>query len=189
MTAVAASYLDEQAEAFRGEVLAALAEHVTVVDSFVLGSGLLGGYRPGKSDLDLVAVVDQPLRGEARRVAIERIAALELPGRRLELVLYVEGEQPPDFDLNLEVDPGSAREVPDEAGFWFVIDAAMAQERSPGWGERFEPISEERVREAVEQSLAWSAEHEGLEFARLNAVRARHYLEHGKWMTKKEASR
>jgi predicted nucleotidyltransferase len=89
--AVAPTYLDEAAEAYRAAVLAAIGEEVEVLGSFVLGSGLVGGYRPGESDLDLVAVVDAPLRGEARRRAIERIAALERPGRRLELVVYVRG--------------------------------------------------------------------------------------------------
>ena len=109
MTAVAENHLDATAEAYRAEVVAAIGEHVQVLASFVLGSGLVGGYRPGRSDLDLVVVVDAPLRGEARRAAIERIAALELPGRRLELVVYVHGHQPPDFDLNLEVDADGAR--------------------------------------------------------------------------------
>ena len=185
MTAVAENHLDATAEAYRAEVVAAIGEHVQVLASFVLGSGLVGGYRPGRSDLDLVVVVDAPLRGEARRAAIERIAALELPGRRLELVVYVHGHEPPDFDLNLEVDADGAREAPDELGFWFVIDAAIAQERDPRWGEYFDVVSEDRTREAVEQSLAWSAEWPDLEFAKLNAERARHYLEHGEWKAKR----
>lgn len=183
------TYLDETAESYRDEVVAAIAAHVEVLASFVLGSGLVGGYRPGKSDLDLVVVVDAPLRGEARRTAIERIGALELPGRRLELVVYVRGHQPPDFDLNLEVDAADGvREAPDEADHWFVIDAGIAQERIPDWLDYFDPIPEEKVREAVEQSLAWSAEWPGLEFARLNAARARHYLERGEWISKGDVS-
>lgn len=181
---MADTYLDETAERFRSRVVDTIGAEVTVLASFVLGSGLVGGYRPGASDLDLVVVVDRPLRGEARRRAIERIAALELPGRRLELVVYVRGHQPPDFDLNLEVDPGDAREAPDEAGHWFVIDAAIAQERIPEWSEYFDPVSEARTRAAVEESLAWSADWPELEFARLNAARARHYLEHGEWISK-----
>ena len=188
MTAVAETYLDATAEAYRDGVVAAIAAHAEVLASFVLGSGLVGGYRPGESDLDLVAVVETPLRGEARRAAIERIASLELPGRRLELVVYVRGQQPPDFDLNLEVDADGVREAPDEADHWFVIDAGIAQEHIPDWLDYFDPISEERVREAVEQSLAWSAEWPDLEFARLNAARARHYLEHGEWLSKGEAA-
>ena len=187
MTTVAETYLDETAEAYRDDVVAAIAAHVEVLASFVLGSGLVGGYRPGKSDLDLVAVVDAPLRGEARRMAVERIAALELPGRRLELVVYTHDQEPPDFDLNLAVDADGVREAPDEADHWFVIDAGIAQERIPDWLDYFEPVPDGRVREAVEQSLAWSAEWPDLEFARLNAARARHYLEHGEWLSKEGA--
>jgi predicted nucleotidyltransferase len=188
MIAVAETYLDETAETYRDRVVAAIGADVEVLASFVLGSGLVGGYRPGESDLDLVMVVDAPLRGEARRAAIERIAALELPGRRLELVVYVRGDEPPDFDLNLEVDADGVREAPDEADHWFVIDAGIAQERIPAWLDYFAPVPDERVREAVEQSLAWSAEWPDLEFARLNAARARHYLEHGEWLSKGDVS-
>jgi predicted nucleotidyltransferase len=179
--------LDAAAEAYRTDILGAIDEEVGVLASFVLGSGLIGGYRPGESDLDLVVVVDAPLRDEARRRAIERIAALDLPGRRLDLVVYVRGQQPPDFDLNLEVDDAGAREAPDEPDHWFVIDAGMAQERIPAWTDYFEPISDERLREAVVSSLAWSEEWSDLEFARLNAARARHYLEHGEWLSKAQA--
>ena len=189
MIAVAESHLDETAERYRAAVVGALAGEVEVLDSFVLGSGLVGGYRPGESDLDLAVVVDAPLRGEARRQAIARIAALDLPGRRLELVIYVRGRQPPDFELNLEVDDAGVREAPDELDHWFLIDAGIAQERIPAWTDYFEPIPDERLREAVVASLAWSEEWPDLEFARLNAARARHYLEHGEWLSKQEASR
>jgi hypothetical protein len=185
---VAETYLDERAEAYRDDVVAAIGAHVDLLASFVLGSGLVGGYRPGESDLDLVVVAAAPLCGEARRAAIERIASLELPGRRLELVVYVRGHQPPDFDLNLEVDSDGVREAPDEAGHWFVIDAGIAQEHIPGWLDYFDPIPEDRVREAVERSLAWSAERPELVFATLNAARARHYLEHGEWLSKGDAA-
>jgi hypothetical protein len=185
----AAAHIDSASDAYVADVLDALRAHVRVLDSFVLGSGLVGGYRPGESDLDLVVVVDAALRGEARRAAIERIAALELPGRRLELVVYARGQQPPGFDLNLEVDAGGAREAPDAPDFWFVIDAAIAQERIARWSEYFDPIPEERVREALVQSIAWSqARPVEDEFARLNAIRSRHYLETGQWLSKREAA-
>jgi predicted nucleotidyltransferase len=187
--AVVPTHLDAAAEAYRADVEAAIGEEVGVLESFVLGSGLVGGYRPGESDLDLVVVVDAPLQGEPRRRAIERIAAFERPGRRLELVVYVRGQQPPDFELNLEVDDDGAREAPDELEHWFVIDAGMAQERIPAWTDYFEPVPEDRLREAVAASLAWSEEWPDLEFARLNAARARHYLEHGEWLSKQEVKR
>ena len=146
---MAPTHVDAAAEAYRADVEAAIGEEVGVLESFVLGSGLVGGYRPGESDLDLVVVVDAPLQGEPRRRAIERIAAFERPGRRLELVVYVLGQQPPDFELNLEVDDDGAREAPDELDHWFVIDAGMAQERIPAWTDYFEPIPEDRLRVAL----------------------------------------
>ena len=181
----AATHIDSASEAYVADVLDVLGAHVRVLDSFVLGSGLVGGYRPGKSDLDLVVVVDAPLEGEARRRVIERIGSLELPGRRLELVVYVRGRQPPDFDLNLEVDAEGSREAPDELDHWFIIDAGIAQERIPSWTDYFEPVPEARLREAVAQSLAWSEERPELEFAQLNAARARHFLTHGEWVSKR----
>jgi predicted nucleotidyltransferase len=188
MIAMAGSFLDAPAEAYRARVVEAIGESVDVVASFVLGSGLVGGYRPGESDLDLVLVVDRPLEGAARQHAIEQVASLELPGRKLELVVYVHGHQPPAFDLNLEVTSEGAREAPDEAPHWFVIDAAVAQERSPAWLDYFERLPEERTRQAVEESLAWSAQRPELEFARLNAARAHHYLANGEWISKSEAA-
>ena len=118
------THLDAAAEAYRTDVLAAIAEEVGVLDSFVLGSGLIGGYRPGESDLDLVVVVDAPLGGEGRR----------------------------------------------------------------RWKELFAPIPPERIREAMKESLDWARRRApDDEFARVHAERARHYLAHGTWITKKEA--
>ena len=185
---MAETYLDATAERYRDEVSDALAAEVDVLATFALGSGLVGGYRPGESDLDLVAVVDRPLRGDSRRRAIERIAQLDLPGRRLELVVYVRGQQPPGFDLNLEVDADGAREAPDEWPHWFVIDAAIAQERDERWLDHFEPVSAAQTRQAVEESLRWSEEHPQFEFSRINAARSRHYLETGEWISKQEAA-
>jgi hypothetical protein len=182
------THLDETAERYRQRVVEAIAEHVEVHASFVLGSGLVGGYRPGESDLDMVVVTDRPLVGEARRRAVERIGALPLPGRKLELVVYVRGQQPPDFDLNLAVGPAGPHEAPDEAAHWFVIDAAVAQQLAPAWLDWFEPMTAEQTRAAVEESLAWSAERPELDFARLNAARARHYLEHGEWVSKRHVA-
>ena len=196
MTVADSTYLDATAEAYVVDVLDAIEEDggVTVLAAFVLGSGALGGFEPGRSDIDLVAVIDRPLAGRSRADVIEAIGRLGRPARALELVVYVRGAQPPDFELNLNVDAAGARELPDEPKHWFVIDAAIAQERATSFGDDepwsafFEPVSEERLRAAVEDSIAWSERRPADdEFARLNAIRARHYLEHGEWITKEEA--
>jgi predicted nucleotidyltransferase len=188
--------LDATAEAYVADVLDAIEEHgrVAVLGAFVLGSVALGAFERGRSDIDLTVVVDAPLVGEARPSAIEAIGRLGLPARALELVVYVRGAQPPDFDLNVNVDADGAHERPDEPRHWFVIDAAIAQERSPSFGDGdpwsafFEPVSQDGLREALRESIAWSERQPpGDEFARLNAIRSRHYLAHGEWLSKADA--
>ena len=73
MNALAPTHLDEAAEAYRADVVAAISAEVEVLASFVLGSGLIGGYRPGKSDLDLVYV------GTENEIIMIEGAAHELP--------------------------------------------------------------------------------------------------------------
>jgi predicted nucleotidyltransferase len=191
VTVAAATHLDAASAAFVRDVLEAIDAAVPVVEGYVIGSGAVGPFDPVRSDIDLVVVIERPL-GPERAPLLERLGALPPPGRNLELVLYVRGAQPPDYELN--VDGGAER--PGEPPHWFVIDAAVAQERAaPVWGDRpwsdvFEPVRPERLREAMEQSLAWSErQRPDNEFARVNAIRARHYLEHGAWISKAEASR
>jgi predicted nucleotidyltransferase len=170
-------------------VLAAIDEHADVLEAYALGSAAVGGFDPVRSDLDVVVVVDGPL-GDRRAPLVRALATLEPPGRGLELVVYVEGRQPPEFELNF----GGGEEHPDEPSFWFVLDAAMAQERSAPlragrpWSDFFAPVSDDAVRAAMRQSLAWSERQPAEdEFARLNAIRARHYLEHAEWISKTQA--
>ena len=189
MTVAERTYLDERTEAFVGEVLATIDAHVPIVEAFLLGSGAAGGFDPKTSDVDLVVVVGRAL-GVERAELVEGLAAMAPPGRSLELVLYVEGHQPPDYELNLN----EGEERTSEEPFWFVLDAAIAQEHAvPMWGSRswndfFTAISAERTRQAMQESLEWAqARSPENEFARGHVVRARHYLDRGEWLTKKEA--
>jgi predicted nucleotidyltransferase len=181
--------LPEVVSRYLDAVVAAIEEHVAVLEAFVLGSAAVGDFDPVTSDLDVVAVIARPLAGE-RAPLVQRIAQLEPPGRGLELVLYVEGSQPPDYELNVN----DGEERPNEPGFWFVLDAAVAQERSQPlchgrpWSDFFAAVSDDVLRAAMRESLAWSERQPpDDEFARLNAIRSRHYLEHGEWISKTQA--
>ena len=181
--------VDTVVETYVADVLDALEEAgVTVLGAYLTGSVATGDFDPETSDLDVVAVIDRPLASEDRKRLVEAIGRLGCPARALELVAYVRGNQPPDLELNVNASAADSAEV-EAPTHWFVIDAGMAQERIPAWKDYFDPISEERLREAVVSSLAWSKEWPELEFARLNAARARHYLEHGEWLSKQEANR
>ena len=191
MTVAAATHLDRASEAYVADVFAAIGEDVPVQEGFLVGSGAAGGFDPRTSDIDLVVVAAEPL-GPAREALVRRLLDLPCPVRDLQLVLYVEGAQPPEFELNLN----EGIERPGEDAFWFVLDAAAAEDHAipllhgRPWDEFFEPVSPEQLRAALLESLAWSESRPvDSEFARVNAIRARHYLEHGEWISKEEAER
>ena len=195
MSATAVGHVDARTADYAAGVVEAISRHASVVGAYLLGSGASGSFDPEASDLDLVVVIeampDAPSRGALR----QELESLQRPVRRLELVVYESGRQPPDFALNLNIDDDGAAERPDEAAHWFVIDAAIGQETAvvlfgPPWSSCFEEVSKDRLAEALVQSIAWSeAQPAGDEFARVNAVRSRHYLETGEWLSKTEARR
>jgi Nucleotidyltransferase domain len=166
---------------------------LSVLAAYVVGSAATGDFDLATSDVDVVAVIDRPIASGDRKPLVEAIDRLGCPVRALELVAYVRGDQPPDYELNVNAGVAGAAEV-DAPPFWFVIDAAIAQERATPFGEdepwsaHFEPVSEDLLREALVQSIAWSeAQPPEDDFARLNAIRARHYLETGEWLAKEDA--
>ena len=176
-------HLDARTEAYVQHVVRAVDVHVPVVEGYLVGSGAVGGFDPATSDVDLVVVVERAL-GADRRTVVEAVRSMACPVRDLELVLYVHGAQPPAVELNLNHGEETAAEA-----FWFVLDAARAQEHAVPllhdrpWRDVFEPVSDEQVREAARESLAWSERRDD-NFARNNAVRTRHFLEHGEWIAK-----
>jgi predicted nucleotidyltransferase len=172
---------EAQVETFVAEVVAAVeAAGPRAVGAFVLGSALLGGFDPERSDLDVTVVVQRPLDEATREAMVSALDELPVPFRKLELVIYARGARPPAYELNYPDGPG-------ERDFWFVLDAAIGQERAgSSWLQLLQPVTAEETRRAAEEMLRW-AEERGHELARPHALRARHYLETGTWTTKKEA--
>ena len=169
---------EAQLEAYVTEVVEAVGP---VAGAYLLGSGLLGGFDRGTSDVDLVVVTERPLDDDRRGEIIEALDALPRPFRKLELVVYAAGAKPPAYELNYPDGDG-------EPEFWFVLDAAIAQERAVPfagrpWHELLEPVSEEETRHAAEELLRWAEERQ----EEVHAARARHFVEHGEWITKEEA--
>jgi nucleotidyltransferase-like protein len=167
---------DAQLEAYLAAVVGAVDAVVPVAGAYVLGSALLGGFDPDRSDLDMVVVVERPPNASEAEKITSAVDELPPPVRKLELVVYAAGARPPAYALNY---PDGAGEPP----FWFVLDAAIAQEHIAGWLDLLEPVSTEETRAAAAELLRW-AEDRGEE---VHARRARHYLEQGEWITKEEA--
>ena len=169
------------------------------------GSLALGAYEPGRSDLDVSAVVAAPLAPEAKRalVAALRHEALPCPARGLELVVYPlatvqAATSAPGFDLNLNTGERMDFRV-DEApgdieGFWFAIDRAILRDHGialhgPPVAELFAPIPREAVLPLLAESVRWHRDSDvpvGSDVV-LNTARALHFADTGVWVSKREA--
>ena len=183
-----AAYLEELCTRLR-EVLG---ERLTAV--YALGGYALGAYVPGRSDLDVLAVVDRPLEPATKARIVERCAheALPCPARKLELVVST---GTPRWELNLNTGEGERHVGTDPAAeprFWFVLDLALAREHGlallgPPPADVLAPVAREDVLAAQAEAIAWYARHEPGRDTFAAAARAWHWLETGRFAPKDEA--
>jgi hypothetical protein len=165
---------------------------------YLAGSGALGGYVHGRSDVDVAVVARNPLERETKDelVAALRHEALPCPARGLELVVYARGRPLPELNLNTgermeflaTFEPGT------DSPHWFVLDRSIIGQRGviltgPPPAEAVVPPSEDEILEALAIALRWYRDRseEPRDDAALNAVRSRAYLETGRWASKAEA--
>lgn len=159
---------------------------------YLLGSGALGGFDPGSSDVDVVAVTARSLALDERRALAEAAESLPVPARKLELAVYPRGGE--DWEVNLNTGEHVSFDVADEPAFWFVLDRAIAEEQAvpllgPPWSELFEPVPREAVVDALTQALEWQEREEPTgRSSVLNTCRAWAWLETGEWLPKPAAA-
>ena len=193
------SYLDALTRRARGELGSSL------VAVSLVGSAGAGWYDPGVSDVDVAVVVTRPLDDVSARSLGEKVShsRLPCPARRLELVVYRRGllaepTWPLPFELNLNtgagmedhvgLDPGA------EAAHWFVLDLAIARERSiplagPPLYTLLGEIPRPVVLEALRAALDWyDGEEPDPAASILAACRTWHYADQGEWASKREAA-
>jgi hypothetical protein len=175
---------------------------------YVGGSYALGDYLPGRSDLDVAAVVRSPLPRsvEDAIVAGLRHESLPCPARCLELVVYREdtvasGTATAEFELNINTGAGMrlsvwSKTVPGEVGsHWFAIDRSVLSQAGvalvgPPAGAVFAPVPRQELAPALVESVRWHREHEAATGnAVLNACRSLLFAEDGRWSSKPEAAR
>lgn len=179
-----------------------------VVGIYAGGSWALGDYLPGRSDLDVAAVVRSGLspQDEDGVVAGVRHESLPCPARRLELVVYRldtarSGAAAPDFELNLNTGAGlplsvESRRAPGKvAGHWFAIDrsvlaqAGVALSGAPV-ADVFAPVPRLELIPVVAESIRWHRGHEAASpDAVLNACRGLRFATDGRWSSKAAAGR
>ena len=167
--------------AFLDELVSVLRETTELEAAYLIGSAAIGAYEPGRSDLDVYAVVAEPLSDEAKRT----LRALKSPARQLELVVYTR-EQAAAENPRYELNTGD----PEDSDFWFVLDRSSAEQHAvalhgPPWPEIFAPVPRERVLRAIAESLEWQERNDPSGAGSvLNTMRLLHWLETGQWASK-----
>ena len=172
---------------------------------YLIGSAALGAYEPGRSDLDVLVVVDAPVGDEERGRIVSSCSheALPCPARKLELVVYTADQAAaPARDQRWELNLNTGADEPLHAGtdpskepwFWFVLDLAQAREHAialHGQPARdlVGPVPRALALEALADAVAWYAHNEPGEPAFLAAARAWRYAEEGVWSSKRDAAR
>jgi hypothetical protein len=193
----------EAERAYLDEVVRRLQELLgpELVGVYAGGSWALGGYEPGRSDLDVAVVVRRPLTEEvAKRLVAElRHEVLPCPARGLELVVYTKRAAgtptvEPGFELNLNTGRGlmfrADREPQPGERHWFAIDRSVLSEHGvalfgPPAADAFRPIAPEDMRPVLADVLRWYKREapEG-EDAVLNVGRSLCFVRDGIWLPK-----
>jgi hypothetical protein len=190
-----------------------VAEHVVavlgeeLVGVYTTGSLALGDFRPGRSDIDLMAVVEGAVSADRCLDLAARLdhRRLPCPAAGLEFVLYPRATVAiPTTRAGYLLNLNTGAELPQAAsldpstlpGFWFVIDRAITLQsgqavRGPSPRALFRSPPREQLVSVV--ATAVQAQRSGdidlLDNVVLNACRALRFAEEGRWHSKREAAR
>jgi predicted nucleotidyltransferase len=168
----------------------------------LIGSGALGDYVPGVSDLDVAVIAPAAVEEPEALVAPLRHTELPCPARKLELVVYrTEQAALPTRELELELDLNTGAdgerlltEPGDAPAHWYLIDLAVARERGvavagPPPRELIGEPPRDDVLDALAAGIRWSIDEEpGSPNTVLNASRAAHFALTGEWSSKADAA-
>lgn len=172
-----------------------------LVGIYLFGSAAYGDYQPGRSDLDVQAVVTESLsRRECQDIAVGLSHhTLPCPARRLEFVCYAQpaihpASRHPQFEMNFNTGAGErdhlALDPAEESSHWFLLDIAIGRTlgRSligPEPASLFAPVPRLWQLEAIADSLAWHRQHEATSANSVyNACRGWRYAVTGRWGSK-----
>ncbi|MGQ0608638.1 MAG: nucleotidyltransferase domain-containing protein, partial [Chloroflexota bacterium] len=159
------------------------------VGAYFVGSIALGGYVPGESDVDIVAVSARHVVDDLKRSVAKDLLDLTgaCPARGLEFTLYRRevSASPPtgaDFELNVNggprMSPSINLDAREQPSFWYVIDRTIAHRCGVAISgvpasEVFADAPRPTLLDAMVESMRWHRQHEGATlYSVLNACRA-----------------
>jgi streptomycin 3"-adenylyltransferase len=162
-----------------------------LVGTYPHGSLVLGGYRPSRSDIDVIVVVEDALSADEQAGLAARLVYDALPcpaiGLELSVVTRAVAAAPsarPAFELHVTT-AAQDRKVVDGHGHPGDLDLVLHFAVCHALG--YEPFSEvppALVLGQVNDELTWAIEHVPDEYAVLNACRALRYATDGALVSK-----
>ncbi|UPK89720.1 hypothetical protein LCI18_000655 [Fusarium solani-melongenae] len=193
------SQLDQYSQQLVDRLHDELKDNLLAVHLF--GSAGYSAYQPGISDVDVYAIIHEPISDYRHLSEIISHHALPCPARKLEFVLFTKAnaaQQAPDpkFEMNFNTGMGMEDYInldsQTEPRFWFLLDIAVGRELGksifgPPPDTLFAAPSSECVFDCMIESLAWHrqngpVDHNGI----LNACRQLRYDKTSIWGSKKD---
>jgi hypothetical protein len=176
-----------------------------VVATYLHGSGALGGFVPGRSDVDVLVVCrHETLDAEVSTVAANavRAAADPCPGRGVEPSVvsgrHAREPRPPwPFLLHVTTDPADARTVlgidsdgdPDLLMHYVVCRSAAIVVHGPAPGDLIGEVPRRDIVGYLHAELSWALEDAPEAYGVLNACRALAWVDDGKILSKVDGAR
>lgn len=182
----------------------------TVLDSqlvglYVHGSMALGGFDPGRSDVDVLVVTSGPMTPQRRSAAAYAVSEAVLPcpaqGLELSIVTRAVALHPsprPAFELHIttalrdsKVIDGHGRAGDPDLVLHFAVCRAAGKVVGRGLppAQAFGPVARSLVLGQLVKELGWAAEHAADEYAILNACRAWKFAVESDLVSKVEGGR
>ncbi len=178
-----------------------------VVGVYTTGSLALGDYRPGRSDIDLMAVVAGSPDLSLRRQLVSQLdhRVLACPAAGLEFVLYplttvsrptLDAGYLLNFNTGSALPPATSFDPGDGPAFWYAIDRSITRQSGASlWGppapQLFAELPfDDLLRVVIASVEAHSNPQEGhlLDNAVLNSCRALSFARDRRWYAKGDAA-
>jgi hypothetical protein len=195
--------LPQEVQAYLDEIVKRLTQHLKnqLVGVYLFGSASYDAYEPGLSDLDVQAIVKNPLETDEKQAIICRLSkeSLPCPATKLEFVVYAQSSvnpanRHPAFELNLNTGPHQSDHISldpaNESSHWFLLDIAMGLQLGrclygAAVTEAFGAIPRRWVLQGMADSLEWHQANEANSTnSVLNACRSWRYIATGEFCSK-----
>lgn len=173
-----------------------------LIATYLHGSAALGGFVPGRSDVDVLVVCgDRPIGRNRLTTAVQTLQSMTggCPGRGVELSMVARRHvrEPWPFLLHVSISTGEETIIfgedrggdPDLLMHYVACRAAGIALRGPAAMELIGPVARADVLAYLRAELAWALEQAPEAYGVLNACRALAYLDRDEVLSKIDGAR